>query len=153
MRYLVTARVRPGREAALLQAIEEGKLGRGSVAGGEYLHDMARARRAGDGAARWVEVCFCDVPLDEERPYWEEFFELVRVQDAHRRSRCRDLTGEEPWACCDCDCSARLEERMEAWGPPFLETLRAAVGAQAVGNVAGPSGGGGPRARCASEAR
>ncbi|HEY8022780.1 MAG TPA: hypothetical protein VIH93_16850 [Thermoanaerobaculia bacterium] len=98
MRYLVTARVRPGREAALLRAIEEGTLGRGSVAGGEYAGDMARARRTGDGAARWVEVCFCDVPLDEE-----------------------------PWACCDCDCSARLEERMESWGRPFLEVLRAEV--------------------------
>jgi len=130
MRYLVTARVRPGREAALLQAIEEGKLGQGSVAGGEYVYDMARARRTQEGTARWVEVCFCDVPLDEERPYWEEYFELVRVQDAHHRDRCRDLTGEEPWACCDCDCSARLEERMESWGPPFLETLRAEVGSR-----------------------
>jgi hypothetical protein len=127
MRYLVTARVRPGREAALLRAIEEGTLGRGSVAGGEYAGDMARARRTGDGAARWVEVCFCDVPLDEERPYWEEYFELVRVQDAHHRGRCRDSTDEEPWACCDCDCSARLEERMESWGRPFLEVLRAEV--------------------------
>ncbi len=126
MRYLVTARVRPGREAALLQAIEEGRLGRGSVAGAEYAHDMARARLR-DGAARWVEVCFCDLPLDEERPYWEEYFELVRVQDAHHRDRCRDLTGEEPWACCGCDCSARLEERMESWGPSFLSTLRAVV--------------------------
>jgi hypothetical protein len=37
------------------------------------------------------------------------------------------LTGEEPWACCDCDCSARLKERMESWGRPFLEVLRAEV--------------------------
>ena len=36
----------------------------------------------------------------------EEFFELVRVQDAHARSRCRDESGAEPWACCGCDCSA-----------------------------------------------
>ena len=32
MRYLVTARVKPGREAALLRAIEEGALGAGEVA-------------------------------------------------------------------------------------------------------------------------
>jgi hypothetical protein len=33
MRYLVTARVRPGCESDLLKAIEEGRLGQGSVAG------------------------------------------------------------------------------------------------------------------------
>src|SRR6185503_17697159 len=67
MRYLVTARVKPGKEAALLQAIEDGTLGQGSVAGSEYLDDMAQARWTG-GDVRWVEVCFCWEPLDEERP-------------------------------------------------------------------------------------
>jgi hypothetical protein len=124
MRYLVTARVRPGREAALLAAIEEGSLGRGSVAGGEYLDDMAQARRLEDGSVRWVEVCFCWEPLDEEKPYWEEYFELVKIQDAHSRRRCRDLEGSEPWACSDCDCTVKLEERMAGWGRPFLDVLR-----------------------------
>ena len=124
MRYLVTARVRPGKEEALLQAIDEGTLGLGSVAGDEYLHDMAKARRLEDGAVRWVEVCFCWEPLQEERPYWEEYFELVRIQDAHSRRLCRDENGTEPWACCDCDCTDRLEARMEGWGRPFLEVLR-----------------------------
>jgi hypothetical protein len=124
VRYLVTARVRPGREADLLQAIERGTLGRGSVAGDEYLRNMAQARLLEDGSIRWVEVCFCWEPLDEERPYWEEYFDLVRVQDAHSRRLCRDLNGEEPWACGDCDCTERLEERMEGWGRPFLEVLR-----------------------------
>jgi hypothetical protein len=128
MRYLVTARVRPGREAALLRALDDGTLGLGSVAGDEYEADMAQARLTSDGAVKWVEVCFCAEPLDEERPYWEEYFDLVRVQDAHSRKRCRDLTGEEPWACCDCDCTDRLEERMEGWGRPFLEVLREAAG-------------------------
>src|SRR5262245_65472343 len=110
MRYLVTARVKPGKEGDLLQAIESGTLGAGSVAGDEYLSNMQEARLVETGKVKWVEVCFCDVPLDEERPYWEEYFELVRVQDAHARSRCRDLNGTEPWACGECDCSARLEE-------------------------------------------
>lgn len=128
MRYLVRARVKPGREAALLAAIEDGSLGAGSVAGDEYLHNMECARLHDDGSARWVEVCFCPTPLEEERPYWEEFFELVKVQDAHARHKCRDENGEEPWACCDCDCTARLEARLESAGRPFLEVLRAAVG-------------------------
>ena len=124
MRYLVTARVRPGLEQALLQAIEGGTLGRGSVAGDEYLRNMAQARLTAEGTVRWVEVCFCYEPLDEERPYWEEYLELVRVQDAHHRSRCRDLSGEEPWACGDCDCTEKLEARLQSWGRPFLEVLR-----------------------------
>ena len=127
MRYLVRARVKPGREADLLRAIEGGTLGAGSVAGDEYLRNMADARLCDDGTARWVEVCFCAEPLAEERPYWERYFELDRVQDAHSRRRCRDETGEEPWACSGCDCTARLETQMRDWGRPFLETLRAAV--------------------------
>lgn len=127
MRYLVTARVKPGKEEELLRAFEDGSLGAGSVAGDEYLRNVEEARLHDDGKVKWVEVCFCDTPLAEERPYWEEFFELVRVQDAHNRSRCRDLSGAEPWACCDCDCSARLEKSLAAKGRAFLEVLRAAV--------------------------
>ena len=124
MRYLVTARVKPGRRAALDRAIDEGTLGAGSVAGDEYLHDMAKARRLADGAVRWVEVCFCWEPLQEERPYWEEYFELVRIQDAHSRRLCRDENGTEPWACGDCDCTAKLEEKLRGTGKSFLEELK-----------------------------
>jgi hypothetical protein len=120
VRYLVTARVRPGQEDALLRAIEEGTLGRGSVAEDEYLRNMAAARRLEDGTVRWVEICFCWEPLEEEKPYWEEYFELVKIQDAHSRRLCRDLNGSEPWACSDCDCTEKLEKRMESWGRPFL---------------------------------
>jgi hypothetical protein len=129
MRYLVTARVRPGKEAALMRAIENGSLGTGSVAGDEYLRNMESARLCTDGSAKWVEVCFCDTPLAEERPYWEEYFELVRVQDAHHRSRCADLNGTEPWACCDCNCTERLEANMQTWGQPFLNVLQLALAA------------------------
>jgi hypothetical protein len=127
MRYLVTARVKPGKEKSLLHAIETGSLGRGSVAGGEYLRNMTAARLREDGTARWVEVCFCNTPLEEERPYWEEYFELVKVQDAHHRDRCRDLNGEEPWACSDCDCTVRLETHLATRGQSFLQLLREAA--------------------------
>lgn len=127
MRYLVRARVKPGCERALLEAIERGALGAGSVAEGEYLRNMAEARLCQDETARWVEVCYCPTPLLEERPYWEEYFELQRVQDAHDRRRCRDHNGEEPWACGDCDCTERLERKLSAMGTPFVESLRRAV--------------------------
>jgi hypothetical protein len=126
MRYLVTARVKPGKEADLLRAIEGGTLGQGSVAGGEYLRNMRDARLVG-WKVRWVEVCFCEDPLEEERPFWEAFFELIRVQDAHCRRGCRDLSGEEPWACCECECTSRLEAKLSEQGQAFLSALRAAV--------------------------
>ena len=124
MRYLVTARVKAGQEAALAEAIDNGTLGRGSVAGGEYDRNMTDARVHDDGRVQWVEVCYCYTPLEEEREYWEEYFHLEKVQDAHARSRCRDLNGTESWACSGCDCSARLEGRLATKGRPFLDTLR-----------------------------
>jgi hypothetical protein len=124
MRYLVKAKVKPGREKALLQAVADGSLGRGSIAGDEYLHDMQQARSIADGTAHWVETCFCATPLEEERPYWEKFFELVSVKDAHARRNCRHENGTESWACCDCDCTRRLEERLQRTGASFLDSLR-----------------------------
>jgi len=124
MRYLVTARVKPGESDALARAIDEGTLGRGSIAGDEYFRNMASAREMDDGRVQWVEVCYCSTPLAEEREYWEQYFTLDKVQDAHARSRCRDLTGTEPWSCGDCDCSARLEARLEAKGRPFRPSER-----------------------------
>ena len=123
MRYLVRARLKPDRRHDLLGASEDGTLGRGSVTGGEYLRNMAQARLCEDGTVRWVEVCYCPEPLLEERPYWEEYFDLTKVMDAHDRRKCRDWNGEEPWACSGCDCSGRLEAAMEHWGTRFLDTL------------------------------
>jgi len=124
MRYLVKARVKTGQEQPLLKAIEAGTLGRRSVAGDEYLHNMSQARVTRDGVCTWVETCFCSTPLQEERPYWEQYFELLRVSDAHARRECRDVNGTEPWACCDCDCTRRLEERLQKVGEGFLTRLK-----------------------------
>jgi hypothetical protein len=141
MRYLVRARVKPGREADLLEAIERGTLGEGSVAEGEYLRNMKDARLYEDKTSRWVEVCYCPSPLLEERPYWEQFFDLTKVQDAHDRRRCKDENGTEPWACSTCDCTERLEQRLAETGESFLDVLRRKVEvdskethARAVGN-------------------
>jgi hypothetical protein len=124
VRYLVRARVKAGRETDLLKAIEKRTLGRGSVAGGEYFRNMNDARLCEDQTARWVEVCYCPSPLLEERPYWEEYFDLTKVQDAHDRRRCRDENGTEPWACSSCDCTQRLEQRLAETGESFLDVLR-----------------------------
>ena len=96
MRYLVTARIKPGHHEALAQAIDDGTLGEGSIAGDEYFRNMADARQLDDGRVQWVEVCYCATPLAEEREYWEEYFDLTKVQDAHARSRCRDGMRQSP---------------------------------------------------------
>lgn len=124
MRYLMRARVKPGRKRELLRAIDSGTLGQGSVAGSEYLRNMQDARLCEDQTARWVEICYCPTPLQEERPYWEEYFDLVRVQDAHDRRKCRDENGSEPWACDGCDCTAKLEDRLKNTGTGFLVSLQ-----------------------------
>ena len=120
--------MKPGCAGRLLRAVDAETLGQGSVAEGEYLRNMKDARLSADGTARWVEVCYCPTPLLEERPYWEEYFHLTRVQDAHDRRRCRDENGSEPWACGECDCTEALEKRLADRGDPFLECLRRGEG-------------------------
>jgi hypothetical protein len=123
MRYLVKARVKSGYTGALAKAIAERSLGRGSIAGDEYLYDMQRARVNAKGEARWVETCFCDPPLEEERPYWEKYFDLLSVKDAHSRHNCRHENGTEPWACC----GLRLYETASREAGPNRQILLAEI--------------------------
>jgi hypothetical protein len=85
---------------------------------------MNEARRCADDTVRWVEICYCPTPLQEERPYWEEYFDLTKVQDAHDRRKCRDENGSESWACDNCDCTARLEQKLKTTGESFLDSLQ-----------------------------
>ena len=124
MRYLVRARLKSEMRAPLVDAIAHGTLGIGSIAGGEYLRNMACARQLQDGTVRWVEVCYCPTPLAEERLYWEEYFDLIKVQDAHAQTRCQDSMGEKPWSCNNCDCSKRLAAKLATTGTSFLDNLR-----------------------------
>jgi len=124
VRYLVKARVKPGQARSLIQAVDNGTLGKGSIAGEEYIYNMSEARVNPEGTATWVETCFCDPPLAEERPYWEEYFELLSVKDGHSRRNCRHENRTEPWACCDCDCTVKLEEKLRSQGESFLARLR-----------------------------
>lgn len=122
MRYLVTGRLKPNKLKPLIRAIKGGTLGRGSIAGGEYIRDMKQARILENNDVRWVEVCYCPTPLMEEIPYWEEYFELTDIRDAHSRKKCKDESGKESWVCSDCDCTRKLETKMLGWGEKFLDT-------------------------------
>jgi hypothetical protein len=125
VRYLAKAKIKAGKARPLLSAVDSETLGKGSIAGDEYIYNMTEARVNEGGIATWVETCFCDPPLTEERPYWEEYFELLNVKDAHSRRNCRHENGTENWACCDCDCTQKLEEKLRRFrqivseGAPF----------------------------------
>ena len=123
MRYLVKARVKSGKEKALAKAITEGTLGQGSIAGDEYLDDMEHARLQKDRTAVWVEVCYCATPLQEERPYLEQFFELIQIKYAHSRRNCQHENGTELWACSNCSCTERLQKRLQTRGASFVASL------------------------------
>jgi hypothetical protein len=127
VRYLVKAKLKPGKSKSLLASVEAGTLGKGSIAGDEYIYNMSEARASNNGVATWVETCFCDPPLAEERPYWEKYFELLSVKDAHSRRNCRHENRTEPWACCDCDCTKKLEEKLRGQGESFLGRLRSDI--------------------------
>jgi len=88
------------------------------------LRNMTQARVDDKSIVSWVEVCYCEKPLNEEAAYWEEYFELVSIEDAHARRNCRDDNGSEPRACADCDCTDPLEEKMRNRGQRFLDVLR-----------------------------
>ncbi|MCA9426998.1 MAG: hypothetical protein H6751_17730 [Candidatus Omnitrophica bacterium] len=123
MRYLIRARLKPGKERALKQALEDGVIGQGSVAEGEYERALSKARILDDGQIKWVEICYCSEPLEEELPYWEEFFEIESIKDAHNRLNCKDANGSEPWSCGVCDCTEKLEQSLEKQGTRFIDFI------------------------------
>lgn len=112
----------------LKNAIDHAKLGIGSIAGTEYIRDMKHARLMDDGHVEWIEICFCNPPLDEERPYWEEYFELKEITDATDRQLCKHETGEEAWSCINCNCTSKLEKQLAKAGASFYQSLAQSAG-------------------------
>jgi len=96
MRYLVTARVKPGREAALLAAIDGGRLGaarspRANICG--TWRKPASATTLGP----LVEVCYCDVPLAEERRIGKNSSSWCACKTRTPGALARIRTASEPW--------------------------------------------------------
>jgi len=69
MRYLVRARVKPGKEARVGSRHREPDAGARSVAGDEYLRNMTDARIRSDGSIRWVEGVFLRDAAGGRAPY------------------------------------------------------------------------------------
>jgi hypothetical protein len=124
MRYLLGARVKPGRQADLLRALEAGTFGEGFPCGdlGEML---CQGRVDATGPIRWVEVCYCreyyGVAMHGELPYLEEYLTDIEVADARSPTHCEGYP-----ACNDCDCTRKV--RFE--GEPLLDHLRRATAQQ-----------------------
>jgi hypothetical protein len=38
-------------------------------------------------------VCFCSKTLNEEKPYWETFFEEIVIENAQDLNYCQDANG------------------------------------------------------------
>jgi len=124
MRYLVRARLKEGMEEALIEAVESGALGRGSIAYPTYGKCMRAARLTEAGQVRWIEVCYCREAfgpgneLVEELPYWREYFEEIDIRYARRLEDCEGYP-----VCGDCDCTRKLEAKLARLGRPFWKTL------------------------------
>ena len=121
MRYLLSAKVRPEKRAALLEAINEGQFGQGFPYGdlGEVL---CAGRVDESGNVRWVEVCYCrefsGVAMEAELPYFEDVLTEITIADARRPLYCKGYP-----TCNDCDCTKKVRFR----GEPFLDYLRRVV--------------------------
>lgn len=120
MKYLIKAKPRLEKKDSLLSAIHKETLGNGSVAFGEYVKNMRQARELKDGTVCWIEVCFCEEPLNEELPYWAEYFTDIKIDAATLPDDCMDFNGSGRRACLGCDCTKELEEEMLGWGKAFI---------------------------------
>jgi hypothetical protein len=125
MRYLLAARVKPGRRAELLRALEDGTFGAGFPYGD--LGEVVRGGRVdASGMIRWVEVCYCreyyGVAMHEELPFLEEYLTDIHIADARSPKYCKGYPE-----CNDCACTRRV--RFE--GEPLLDHLRRTLGRRA----------------------
>jgi hypothetical protein len=117
MRYLLSARVKPGKETGLLRALQDGSFSRGFPYGdlGEVL---CEGRVDASGAIRWLEVCYCreyyGVAMEEELPYLETFLTDITITDARNPKSCKGYP-----VCNDCDCTRKIRFA----GEPLLDHL------------------------------
>ena len=85
MRYLVKAKLKSSKKRPLIRAINNGSLGRGSVAGDEYLHNMREARVDKSGTAIWAEQSRGPAATAIARRTWRKNSEL---KERHFSTRC-----------------------------------------------------------------
>ncbi|MBT3350874.1 MAG: hypothetical protein HOC91_07345 [Nitrospinaceae bacterium] len=125
MRYLVRAFVIKGKERALLEAVESGSLGKGSIAYPTYIKCMKSARLLDNGQVRWIEPCYCREAfgpggeLLEELPYWREYFEDFDIRYTTTLEKCEGYPS-----CGSCECTEKLEGKLEVMDNRFFTALK-----------------------------
>lgn len=128
MRYLVRAFVTKGKERALLEAVESGSLGKGSIAYPTYIKCMKSARLLDNGQVRWIEPCYCREAfgpggeLLEELPYWREYFEDIDIRYTTTLEKCEGYPS-----CGSCECTEKLEAKLDGMGRRFYPALKKMV--------------------------
>jgi len=125
VRYLVRAFVIKGKERALLEAVESGSLGKGSIAYPTYIKCMKSARLLDNGQVRWIEPCYCREAfgpggeLLEELPYWREYFEDFDIRYTTTLEKCEGYPS-----CGSCECTEKLEGKLEVMDNRFFTALK-----------------------------
>jgi hypothetical protein len=125
MRYLVRAFVIKRKDRALLEAVESGSLGKGSIAYPTYIKCMKNARLLDNGQVRWIEPCYCREAfgpggeLLEELPYWREYFEDIDIRYTTTLEKCEGYPS-----CGSCECTEKLETKLEGMGHHFSTALK-----------------------------
>ena len=116
----------PGQQPVAMLAVQRQNI----QAAGDVVHrhvylgavDLGE-RRVGDDVGRRA-VAHQRALVQQQQAVAVQGGDIEVVQDAHDRGRCKDENGTEPWACGDCDCTERLERKLESTGEAFLPTLR-----------------------------
>ena len=131
MRYLLSARLRPGKGTDLLRALADGSFSRGFPYG-DLGRVLEEAVVDSAGTLRWIEVCYCreyyGVAMEEELPFFEPYFTDMVVADARNPQGC---TGYPDCGDCTCTRGTRFEGRR------FLEWVRELVSSGASAPAAG----------------
>lgn len=111
MRYLISAKVKPGQGAELLRALKSREF-TGDFPYGDLGETLLTGRVDPSGTIRWVEVCYCreyyGVAMAEELPYFERFLTDMAIADARAPRGC---TGYPD--CNDCDCTNKVRPKGE----------------------------------------
>jgi hypothetical protein len=118
MRYLMKARVIPGKAAALKQALDDRTFGSGFPFG-----DLGEAIREctvdGHGTLRWIETCYCreysNVAMVMEIEYFEPYLHAIEIGDARDPRFCDGYPH-----CNDCRCT----DGIRLPGTPFSEYIQ-----------------------------
>ena len=113
MRYLVTARVKPGSISP--RSGHRQRHVRASSIAGDGISTTCPGAALPDGTVKWVGTCFCATTLDEERPSSEAYLDLLNVR-TRTHGQVPPRERHRYWACSIRDSTERLEARLATQG-------------------------------------